>query len=74
MSTIVSPTVGKSGKFAKMSPIRAGPSTSVPTDQMPDLATATLSAPRVIGEIPFPPAETKFVEKITIKKKNSGGK
>ena len=74
VSTIVSPTVGKSGKFAKMSPFRAGPSTSVPTDQMPDLATATLSVPRVIGEIPFPPTETKFVKKISIKKKNSGGK
>ena len=73
-STTVSPTVGKSGKFAKLSPIRAGPSTSVPADRMPDLATATLSVPRVIGEIPFPPTESKFVKKITIKKKNSGGK
>ena len=36
---------------------------------MPDLATATLSVPRVIGEIPSPPTETEFVKKITIKRR-----
>ena len=72
-----SPIVEKSGKFVKLSPIRAGPSSSAhvksPVIRTPELATATLSVPRVVNEVAFLPEEpaSSSGKKLTVKKKNS---